>query len=94
MFGEKRPEEDTPTTTGTGQNLDHEDQILAEAVNLSNASVGKVEADLVRISQSGASQVTANEIELQQSAAVSVEGQNVQFHRGVIGYAKAGTFTP
>lgn len=70
-----------------------EDEILGEAVNLTNSTVDKVQAELVRINQSSVSQILANEVEFRQGAVNRIEAQKVDFDSGAVFMVEADTFT-
>lgn len=79
-------------------------EIVAEAVNLSQASVEKISAELARLNNSAAAQINAREIDVHQSAiyqaqadilnlqnspSVTLEAMSLNATNGVIGMARA-----
>jgi len=61
----------------------------AETINLSQASVGTIEAELVRMSQSSAGQINATEVEVRQSISLQVEAENITLHQGGAGMIRS-----
>ena len=74
------------TSLETEDPMEHEGEVKeSEVMNLSNTSIGEINAELVRMNQSGAQKIVGSEIELKQSAAVQVETQDATIIQGLAG---------
>jgi len=87
-----RPEATDPDEP-VNDTIGKENEVLAEAVNLTNSSVEKVQAELVRVNQSSVSQIVANEVEFRQGAVNHIEAQKVDFDSGAVLFIDADTLT-
>ena len=61
-----------------------------QVTNISQASVGSVNAQLVRMHQANAENITSDEVELQQSAAGNVKANHVSANQSAMARVEAG----
>jgi hypothetical protein len=71
------------------QDLNEDDEIVADSVNITQAPVGKINAESVRMSGSSAGEIYASEVEIRQGGALKVQAERLDISQSNIANVEA-----
>lgn len=73
----------------SGEDINAQEEIVADQIDLSGGTVDSVEADYVRVTQGGANRIVAGDVDLKNGAAIQVYGDKVALDNAVSGIIQA-----